>query len=122
MNRYLLTAATSVALALPLIAAPALAVDHDGGLPLYPRGHVAQGMGDMPASALAAGVPYQQTTTDSIHLVDLWFKSNAPKACSRVTVSGNPAVQYKCPGGSIVIQDHGGTLISYVPAFGLPTH
>jgi hypothetical protein len=116
MNRYLSTLASSAAFALGLFAAPAGAVQTDGQLPLYPRGHVAPGM-DMPAAALAQGVPYQQTTTDSIHLVDLWFKSNAPKACARVTVSGNPAVQYKCPGGSIVIQDHGGTLISYVPAF-----
>jgi hypothetical protein len=74
-------------------------------------------MPSIPAGALAQGVPYQQVTTDSVHLVDLWYKSNAPKSCTRITVAGNPAVQYKCPGGSIVIQVHGGTLISFVPAF-----
>jgi hypothetical protein len=117
MKTFRSLTAASAAMALSLVALPALAVQHDGQLPLYPRGHAAPGIGDMPANALAQGVPYQQTTTDSVHLVDLWFHSNAPAACTRVSASGTPAVQYKCPGGSIVIQTHGGTLISYVPAF-----
>jgi hypothetical protein len=117
MKTHLSITAASVALALTAFAAPALAQQLDGQLPLYPRGHVAPGMESIPANALAQGVPYQQTTTDSVHMVDLWYKSNAPKSCTRATAAGNPAVQYKCPGGSIVIQVHGGTLISYVPAF-----
>ena len=107
-------AASALALAL---TAPALANQFDGKLPLYPRGHVAPGMGSIPAAALAQGVPYQQMTTDSVHLVDLWYKSNAPKSCKRITAAGTNAVQYKCPGGSIVVQVHGHTLISFVPAF-----
>lgn len=106
----------TAALALAVLAAPALAAQLDGQLPLYPRGHAAAGMESIPASALAQGVPYQQVTTDTVDLVDRWYKSNAPKSCTRVTAAGNPAVQYKCPGGSIVIQVHGGTLISFVPA------
>jgi hypothetical protein len=117
MKKSLLTATASMAIALCSFAQPVLAMQYDGKLPLYPRGQAAPGIQDMPASALAQGVPYQQTTTDSVHLVDLWFQSNAPKSCQRVTMSGNSAVQYKCPGGSVVIQTHGGTLISYVPAF-----
>jgi hypothetical protein len=109
--------AATAALAIAMLNVPALATQLDGQLPLYPRGHVAPGMESIPANALAQGVPYQQTTTDSVHVVDLWYQSNAPKSCTRVAAAGNPAVQYKCPGGSIVIQVHGGTLISYVPAF-----
>ena len=107
-------AAAALALAL---AAPVLAAQLDGKLPLYPRGHVAPGMESIPAAALAQGVPYQQFTTDSVHLVDLWYKSNAPKSCKRITAPGKNAVQYKCPSGSIVVQVHGHTLISFVPAF-----
>lgn len=117
MKTFRSLTAASATMALSLIALPALAVQHDGQLPLYPRGHAAPGIGDMPASALAQGVPYQQTTTDSVHLVDLWYHSNAPAGCTRIAANGASAVQYKCPGGSIVIQTHGSTLISYVPAF-----
>jgi hypothetical protein len=116
MNKYFLTAAASAAVTLTAPVHPALAAQYDGQLLLYPRGHVAAGIGDMPAGALAQGVPYQQTTSDSVHVVDLWYESNAPKSCARIAAPGTPAVQYKCPGGSIVIQVHGGTLISYVPA------
>jgi hypothetical protein len=109
-----LSIAASAALTVILLAQPALAVERDGQLPLYPHGAAAHGMGDIPSNALAQGIPYQQTTTDSVQAVDAWYRSNAPKACSRVAASG--AVQYSCPGGSIVIQDHGGTIISFVPA------
>jgi len=109
--------AIAAALALGLVAAPAFAAQFDGKLPLYPRGHAAPGMQSLPAGALATGVPYQQATTDSVHVVDAWYKSNAPKSCTRVTAARNPAVQYKCPGGSIVIQLHGTTLISFVTSF-----
>jgi hypothetical protein len=115
MNKHLIVAAATVALNLGLSIQPALAVQYDGKLPMYPRGAMAHGMESIPAGALAQGVPYQQTTSDSVHLVDLWYKSNAPKSCTRQAESG--AVQYRCPGGSIVIQTHGSTLISFVPAF-----
>ncbi len=107
--------AASLALCCVVLSQPALAVERDGQLPLYPHGIASQGMGDIPSNALAQGIPYQQTTTDSVHVVDLWYQSNAPKSCSRIERSG--AVKYTCPGGSIVIQDHGGTIVSYVPAF-----
>jgi hypothetical protein len=115
MMKHLPIAAATVALSCILLPQPAFAVEHDGQLPLYPYGVAARGMGDIPQNALAQGVPYQQTTTDSIHIVDLWYRSNAPKSCSRIEASAG--VQYKCPAGSIVIQNHGGTIISYVPAF-----
>lgn len=112
--KYLLAA---VALAIIAATTPlaALAVERDGQLPLYPHGAPASGMGDIPANALATGVPYQQTTSDSVHAVDTWYQSNAPKGCSRTAASAG--VKYACPGGSIVIQTHGGTIISFVPAF-----
>ncbi len=108
----------SATLSLSVLTQPALAVQRDGQLPIYPRGTPAHGMESIPSKALAYGVPYQQTTTDSVHLVDLWYRSNAPKACSRMEAAGG--VRYACPGGYIVIQEHGGTLISYVPAFSKP--
>lgn len=113
MKRFLTVMVATATLNLTLLTQPALAVQRDGQLPMYPRGTPAHGMESIPPGALAQGVPYQQTTTDSVHLVDLWYQSNA-KACSRLEASGG--VRYKCPGGYIVIQDHGGTLISYVPA------
>lgn len=91
----------------------AAATAMDGSLPLYPHGSPAPGMPDVPANALAQGVPYQQTTSDSVATVDQWYKANAPKSCSRMSAQG--AVKYSCPGGSIVIQSHGGTIISFVP-------
>jgi hypothetical protein len=106
--------ASTAAVAALLIAQPALAAGHDGSLPLYPHGSVAPGMGDIPVSALAQGVPYQQTTSDSVQTVDAWYKSNAPKSCTRLAASGG--VKYTCPGGTIVIQTHNGTLISLLPA------
>ncbi len=90
----------------------ALVTAMDGTLPLYPHGAAAPGV-DVPANALAQGVPYQQTTSDSVPTVDQWYKANAPKSCSRMSAQG--AVKYSCPGGSIVIQTHGGTIISFVP-------
>jgi hypothetical protein len=113
MNRRYITT-LALAAVFGASSVPALAADHDGTLPLYPHGQAAHGIGDMPAAALAGGVPYQQTTTDSVDTVDAWYKTHAPKTCSRKAERG--AVQYRCPGGSIVIQPHGETLISFVPA------
>jgi hypothetical protein len=89
----------------------AVAAGHDGNLPLYPHGAAAPGM-DVPANALAYGVPYQQTTTDSVDAVDRWYQANLPKSCSRMSASG--AVKYTCGEWAIVIQSHGGTIISFV--------
>lgn len=108
--------AAASALAFLLVATPALAVSSDGSLPLYPHGQPAHGMDSIPANALAQGVPYQQTTSDSVQTVDAWYRTNAPKACSRMEASGG--VRYSCPGGFIVIQNHDGTIISFVPPLG----
>ncbi|HEY1977321.1 MAG TPA: hypothetical protein VGG89_12280 [Candidatus Baltobacteraceae bacterium] len=99
-----------IALAALLLA---VAAGHDGTLPLYPHGAPALGMGDIPANALAQGVPYQQTTNDSVDAVDRWYRANLPRSCSRMSASG--AVKYTCPGGVIVIQSHGGTIVSFIP-------
>jgi hypothetical protein len=100
-----------------LIATIVLAAEiaMDGTLPLYPHGAPAAGMPAIPVNALAQGVPYQQTTSDSVDTVDRWYKANAPKSCTRMSSQG--AVKYSCPGGSIVIQKHGDTIISFVPGF-----
>jgi hypothetical protein len=95
-----------------LACATAAAVQLDGTLPVYPRGH---NMNDMPASAISAGVPMVIESDDAVHMVDLWYSSNAPKACARSAQSGG--VKYACPGGSIMIYEHGGkTQIAFVPA------
>jgi hypothetical protein len=86
----------------------------DGSLPLYPHGGPAPGV-DVPAGALVQGVPYQQTTSDSVATVDQWYKAHLPKSCSRMSAQG--AVKYTCSGWAIVIQSHGGTIISFVPVF-----
>jgi len=112
--KNLLTAAALIGITALMSSPPAVAAGHDGQLPLYPHGSPAAGMSDIPSNALAQGVPYQQSTTDSVQTVDQWYKANAPKSCSRMAASG--AVRYSCPGGYIVIQTHGGTLISFVPA------
>lgn len=102
----------SIALAALLLA---IAAGHDGTLPLYPHGAPAAGMSSIPDSALAQGVPYQQTTTDSVDAVDRWYQANLPKSCSRMSASG--AVKYTCGNWAIVIQSHGGTIVSFVPLF-----
>ncbi|MDQ2764787.1 MAG: hypothetical protein M3Y22_15325 [Pseudomonadota bacterium] len=94
-----------------LVCASAFAADYDGKLPMYPRGH---NMNDMPASAIAMGVPMVLETTDAVHLVDLWYTSNA-KSCSRKAASGS--IKYQCPTGSIMVYAHGAnTQIAFVPA------
>ncbi len=84
----------------------------DGRLPMYPRG---RNMNDMPASAAAMGVPMVLETGDSVQTVDAWYRSNAPRSCTRTTASGG--VKYACPSGSVMIYPHGGkTQIAFVPA------
>ncbi|MEP6899310.1 MAG: hypothetical protein ABI870_12335 [Rhodanobacter sp.] len=101
-----------------LACTSAFALPMNGQLPLYPRGH---NMNDMPASVVAMGVPMVLETTDAVHLVDLWFSSNAPKSCARSAASGG--LKYACPGGSIMIYAHGDkTQIAYVPAMAMMGH
>lgn len=95
-----------------LVCTTASAFQLDGKLPMYPNGH---NMNDMPASAIAMGVPLVLETGDSVATVDAWYKSNAPKSCGRTAQSGG--VKYACPGGSIMIYAHGTTQIAFVPAF-----
>ncbi len=95
----------------PIRAAPS-AAQMNGKLPMYPRG---RNMNDMPASAVARGVPMVLETGDAVKTVDGWYASNAPKSCIRTTAS--QGVKYACPSGSIMIYAHGGkTQIAFVPA------
>jgi hypothetical protein len=90
----------------------AFAASMNGKLPMYPDGH---NMNDMPASAVAMGVPMVLETNDSVQKVDAWYGENAPKSCARTTASDG--IKYACPGGSIMIYPHGGkTQIALVPA------
>ncbi|MBV8364179.1 MAG: hypothetical protein JO193_06405 [Candidatus Eremiobacteraeota bacterium] len=119
-----LIGAASAAFALSFLVQPVAAkefdIQTDGALPLYPRGHAVE---NIPANAMRAGVPFNQTTGDSVHMVDLWFKSNLPNDCKRLSAQG--AVRWSCPAGIIVIQPHNGTFISYLPGsiqFTEPAH
>jgi hypothetical protein len=99
-------------------AAPAFAASPqmDGTLPMYPNSHL-DARESIPAGAIAKGVPLVLLTADSVSAVDGWYKSNTPKSCTRRAAAGG--VQYKCPGGSIQIYDHGGTQIALLPAMPL---
>ena len=105
LSRIALTAAGA------LVCTAASAFEFDGKLPMYPHG---RNMNDMPASAVAMGVPMVLETTDSVSTVDAWYTSNTPKSCTRSAQSGG--VKYQCPGGSIMIYAHGTTQIAFVPA------
>ena len=87
----------------------------DGKLPMYPN---ARNMNDMPAAAIAMGVPLVLETADSVPRVDAWYTSNAPKSCTRSAQSGG--VRYQCAGGSIMIYAKGATQIAFVPTFSHP--
>lgn len=90
----------------------ASAAQLNGQLPMYPNGH---NLNDMPASAIAMGVPMVLETSDSVPTVDGWYGSNAPKSCVRSSAS--QGVKYACPGGSIMIYAHGSvTQVAFVPA------
>jgi hypothetical protein len=93
------------------VRAAAPAARTNGKLPMYPRG---RNLNDMPASAVAMGVPMVLETSDSVQTVDAWYKSNAPRSCARSTAS--QGVKYACPSGSIMIYAHAGkTQIAFVP-------
>lgn len=83
----------------------------DGQLLMYPGGH---NLNDMPASAIAAGVPLVMETGDSVATVDAWYMSNS-KSCARSAQS--QGVKYQCDGGSIMIYSHAGkTQVALVPS------
>lgn len=95
-----------------LVCAAASAAQTNGKLPMYSNRH---NMNNMPASAVAMGVPLVLETNDPVLTVDGWYTSHAPKACARSTAS--QGIKYACPGGSIMIYAHGGqTQIAFVPA------
>ncbi len=89
------------------------AVELDGSLPMYPRG---KNMNDMPAAAIAKGVPLVLQTEDSVQTVDAWYASNAPKSCTRS--AEKQGVKYACPGGSVMIYSKGKTQIALIPPMG----
>lgn len=95
-----------------LVCTAASAFQLDGKLPMYPKG---RNLNDIPASAITTGVPLVLATTDSVPTVDAWYKSNAPKSCTRSFQSGS--VKYQCASGSIMIYSKDGTQIAFVPAF-----
>jgi hypothetical protein len=105
-----LAIAAAATIALP---PPASAAQLDGHLLMYPGAKLADGMPDMPASAIAMGVPLVLATADSVATVDRWYGANAPKSCKRLAEGGR--VQYKCVDGSIVIYTKGMTNIALVP-------
>jgi hypothetical protein len=109
----ILTAAAVMAAISPAAASSSPRLD--GQLPMYPRATLDPKITNLPASAIAQGVPLVMETPDSIHAVDVWYGSNTPQACARQAQSGG--VQYKCAGGTITIYMHGGTQIALIPAF-----
>jgi hypothetical protein len=95
---------------------PAFAASYqlDGQLPMYPHGALDPKEASLTPAAIAHGVPLVLLSSDSVHTVDAWYASNAPKACTRQEASG--AVKFACPGGSIMIYAHEGkTQIALVP-------
>jgi hypothetical protein len=117
MNVSLLSTTIASTVLVAALAVPASAFQLDGKLPMYPNAKMNAKIGDMPAGAIAQGVPLVLETNDSVHAVDAWYGSNAPKSCARLEQAGR--VQYKCAGGSIVIYVHGSTEIALVPNSGL---
>ena len=94
-----------------LACSAAFAASMNGTLPMYPGGH---NMNEMPASAVAMGVPMVLETSDPVPQVDAWYGANAPKSCARSASSD--AIKYACPGGSIMIYQRAGkTQIAFVP-------
>src|ERR1700689_5293751 len=91
-----------------LTAAPSLAagVQLDGRLPMYPNGKLDPKESSLTPAAIAHGVPLVLLTADSVRVVDGWYGSHVPKACTRQEASGG--LKYACPGGSIMIYAHAG--------------
>lgn len=97
-----------------LVGQSALSADFDGKLLMYPNGH---NMNNMPAAAVAQGVPLVLETDDTVATVDSWYQTNAPKTCVRTSTA--QGVKYQCAGGSIMIYAKGKTQIAFVPNFAL---
>jgi hypothetical protein len=113
----------SAAIAIGIVATqPAFAADYqlDGQLPMYPHAKLDAKESSLTAAAIAQGVPLVLLTSDSIPIVDGWYASRLPKACTRQTASG--AIKFACPGGSIMVYSHsGGTQVALVPPIpGMP--
>jgi len=53
---------------------------------MYPGGH---NMNEVPASAVAAGVPLVMETPDGVHQVDLWYAANAKSCIARPMPRGS---------------------------------
>ncbi len=103
---------TSFLTAGALLFSSAFAQQFNGKLPMYPGAH---NLSDMPAAAVKAGVPLVTETSDSVDVVDGWYKTNA-QSCARTAQSGG--VKYQCSGGSIMIYLHEGkTQVAFVPSF-----
>ena len=103
-----------------LTAAPILAAGTqlDGQLPMYPNGKLDAKESSVTPAAIAHGVPLVLLTADSVRVVDAWYGSHAPKACTRQ--EANAAINYACAGGSIMIYAHGGqTQVALIPPLGL---
>jgi hypothetical protein len=103
-----------------LAAAPVFAagIQLDGRLPMYPNGKLDPKESSLTPAAIAHGVPLVLLTADSVRVVDAWYGSHAPKACTRQEAGGG--LKYACPGGSIMIYAHGGqTQVALVPPMGL---
>jgi hypothetical protein len=116
LNNVLLPAALCAAFA--AVGAPVLAADYqlDGQLPMYPHGKLDPKEASLTPAAIAHGVPLVLLTSDSVHDVEAWYASHAPKACSRQDAAGG--TKFACPGGSIMIYAHDGqTQIAFVPPF-----
>ena len=84
----------------------------DGKMPMYPGAH---NLNEMPATAIAAGVPMVEETADPVATVDAWYVSNIGNTCQRTAQQG--AIKFQCASGSIMIYaKNGKTQIAFVPA------
>ena len=114
------TLAAVAACAAFVTAAPTFAagIQLDGQLPMYPNGKLDAKESSLTPAAIAHGVPLVLLTADSVHVVDAWYASHAPKTCTRQEAAGG--LKYACPGGSIMIYAHGGqTQVALIPPMGL---
>lgn len=103
---------SAVIAAFALTSAAALAQQMNGKMPLYPGAH---NLNDMPANAIAAGVPMVEETADPVATVDAWYASTTGNACRRTAQQG--AIKFQCASGSIMIYaKNGKTQIAFVPA------
>jgi hypothetical protein len=114
MKKMILAIAACAALA---SAGPAFAdtIQMNGKLPMYPHATLDPKEASLTPEVIAQGAPLVILTDDSVAKVDGWYKSHAPKECTRQEAS--TGVKYACPTGSIMIYSKGQTQIAFVPAF-----